>query len=133
MSVLTDIAVGATSSITYSKITRTDIVRYAGASGDFNKIHHDEPFAQSIGLPQVFSIGMFQAGLLSSFVTDWLGVEQIRKVTLRFKEQVWPEDELTCAGTVTSIENGRVVVDIVCTRQTGGVAIAGTAEFEISQ
>jgi acyl dehydratase len=129
MSTLSSIAVGEKSSKTYSKITRTDIVRYAGASGDFNKIHHDEPFAQSIGLPQVFSIGMFQAGLLSSFVTDWLGVENIRKITLRFKEQVWPDDELTCHGEILSIENGRVSVDIVCTRQTGGVAIAGTAEF----
>jgi acyl dehydratase len=131
MSTVTTVKPGDTRTVTYPAITRTDIVRYAGASGDFNKIHHDEPYATSIGLPQVFSIGMLQAGIVSSFVTDWLGVEQVRKVGFRFKEQVWPGDELTCTGTVASVDAGRVVVDVVCTRQTGGVAIAGAAEFQI--
>ena len=113
---------------TFGPITRTDIVRYAGASGDFNPIHHDEGFANGAGFPTVFSIGMFQAGLLATYATDWLGAD-----TVRFQEQVWPGDELTCAGTVASVEPGddgtAVEVELTCTRQTGGVAIAGTAAF----
>ncbi len=120
---------------TFGPITRTDIVRYAGASGDFNPIHHDEGFATAAGFPTVFSIGMFQAALLATFATDWLGAENVRRFGVRFKEQVWPDDELTCSGTVTSVtpgDEGTVVeVDLTCTRQTGGVAIAGTATFVV--
>ena len=129
MSALTEATTGDTWTRTYGPLTRTDIVRYAGASGDFNKIHHDEPYAQSIGLPQVFSIGMFQAGLVASCVTDHLGVENLRRINFRFREQVWPGDELTCVATVVSVVSGRLTVDITCSRQTGGVAIGGTAEF----
>lgn len=118
---------------TFGPITRTDIVRYAGASGDFNPIHHDETFATSAGFPTVFSIGMFQAALLATFATDWLGARNVRRFTVRFKEQVWPDDELTCTGVVTGAEpadGGTLVeVELTCTRQTGGVAIAGTAAF----
>lgn len=118
---------------TFGPITRTDIVRYAGASGDFNPIHHDETFATAAGFPTVFSIGMFQAALLATYATDWLGAENVRRFTVRFSEQVWPGDELTCNGTVTGVEETpdgtRVEVDLVCTRQTGGTAIAGSASF----
>lgn len=119
----------------FGPITRTDIVRYAGASGDFNPIHHDETFATGAGFPTVFSIGMFQAALLATFATDWLGTENVRRFGVRFKEQVWPGDELACTGIVTKVEptdeGDLVEVELNCTRQTGGVAIVGTASFLI--
>jgi acyl dehydratase len=125
------VAVGDTAAPhTFGPITRTDIVRYAGASGDFNPIHHDELFATQAGFPTVFSIGMYQAALLATYATDWLGAESIRRFTVRFLEQVWPGDELTCTGVVTAVEGGRVEVELTCTRQTGGIAIAGAAVFE---
>jgi len=118
---------------TYGPITRTDIVRYAGASGDFNPIHHDEVFATGAGFPTVFSIGMFQAALLATYVTDWLGVETIRRYSVRFMDQVWPNDELTCTGVVTKVEQtpeGELIeAELTCTRQNGSVAIAGMASF----
>jgi acyl dehydratase len=114
---------------TFGPITRTDIVRYAGASGDFNPIHHDETFATKAGFPTVFSIGMYQAALLATFATDWLGADAIRRFTVRFQEQVWPGDELTCSGVVTKVDDDRIEVDLTCTRQTGGVAITGSAVF----
>ena len=85
-------------------LSRDTLVRYAGASGDFNPIHHDEGFATSAGFPTVFSIGMYQAALLATFATDWLGADSIRRFTVRFQEQVWPDDVLTCSGTVTAVE-----------------------------
>jgi acyl dehydratase len=125
------LAVGDTATPrTFGPITRTDIVRYAGASGDFNPIHHDETFATGAGFPTVFSIGMYQAALLATFATDWLGADAVRRFTVRFLEQVWPGDELTCTGVVTAVTDARVEVDLACTRQTGGVAIAGSASFE---
>ena len=118
---------------TFGPLTRQMFVRYAGASGDFNPIHYDEEFARSGGFPSVFSQGMHQAALLSTFATDWLGPENVRRFHVRFREQVWPDDVLTCAGTVTAVDqrdDGQLVtVELTCTRQTGGVAIAGSADF----
>lgn len=118
---------------TFGPITRTDIVRYAGASGDYNPIHHDEDFARDAGFPTVFSIGMFQAGLLATYATDWLGAEALRRFAVRFREQVWPDDELTCSGAVTAVtavgDRLQVDVELACSRQTGGLAITGSATF----
>ncbi|MBI2561981.1 MAG: hypothetical protein HYW08_06240 [candidate division NC10 bacterium] len=54
-------------------LTRTDFVRYAGASGDFNPIHHDQTFAEASGNPTVFAMGMLNAGILSRVVTRFVG------------------------------------------------------------
>lgn len=117
----------------FGPLTRQMFVRYAGASGDFNPIHYDDTFAQRAGYRSVFSQGMHQAALLATFATDWLGAENVRRFAVRFREQVWPDDVLTCTGLVTAIEerpDGRLVsVDLTAARQTGGVAITATAEF----
>jgi acyl dehydratase len=116
-------------------LTRTDFVRYQGASGDFNPIHHDEEFAKSAGFPTVFSVGMLQAAILATYATDWLGPDNVRKFGVQFREQVWPGDVLTFTGTVARKydDDGerRVDLDLVCTRQTGGTAIKGWATFAV--
>lgn len=118
-----------------SPLTRTDFVRYQGASGDFNPIHHDEEFARSAGFPTVFSVGMLQAGLLATYCTDRFGPDNVRRFAVQFREQVWPGDVLTCAGTVVAIrrqgEEDVVDLELVVTRQTGGVAIKGEATFAL--
>ncbi|NGO74164.1 hypothetical protein G6045_00445 [Streptomyces sp. YC504] len=127
------VRVGDMAERSFGPLTVTDIVRYAGASGDFNPLHHDDAAAKAAGFPGVFSIGMFQAALVGTFATDWLGAETVRRFTTRFKEQVWPGDTLTVAGSVTSVRPGvegiAVEVDLACTRDGGGVAISGRAEF----
>jgi acyl dehydratase len=85
-------------------ITRTQIVRYAGAGGDFNPIHHDEPFARAAGYPGVFAHGMLTAGILGGHVSDWLGRAQLRRFATRFVGQVWPGDALVLRGTVEALE-----------------------------
>jgi acyl dehydratase len=116
-------------------LTRTDFVRYQGASGDFNPIHHDDPFAQRAGYPSVFSVGMLQAGILATYATDWLGAENVRRFGVRFSAQVWPGDTLTCSGTVvrTYDDQGESKVDLelTCVRQTGEVAVEGWATFVV--
>jgi acyl dehydratase len=119
---------------TFSPQTRTDIVRYQGASGDFHPLHHDEVYAKKAGFESIFSVGMLQAGLLATFATDWLGVENLRWFAVRFEEQVWPGDELTCGGVVsgvTELPGGErlITVDLTLTRQTGGNALTGSADF----
>lgn len=121
---------------TYAPLTRTDFVKYQGASGDFHPLHHDDVYARETGFPSVFSVGMLQAGMLASYVTDWMGVENIRRFKIRFADKVWPGDELTCSATVTDIldaEDGRrALLEVTCTRQNGVVALVGDAEFRLN-
>lgn len=121
----------------FGPLTRTDFVRYQGASGDLNPIHHDEELARAVGYPTVFGVGMLHAGLVATYVTDWLGVECIRRFTVRFREQVWPGDELTCSAEVTDVtrEDGAeliVQVALACVVQTGATALTGSAEFRFA-
>jgi acyl dehydratase len=121
---------------TYGPLTRTDFVRYQGASGDFNPIHHDEEFARSGGFPTVFSVGMLQAGILASYCTDWLGAANVRRYAVQFREQVWPGDEIRCVATVTRRYDAdgehRVDLAIEAVRVANdGPAIRGEATFAV--
>ena len=120
---------------TVGPISRSDIVRYAGASGDFNPIHHDDDFARAAGFSSVFSMGMLPASLLAAYVSDWLGPANLRHVSVRFREQVWPGDTLTLAAVVTDVDRTiappMVTLELRCTRQDGLLAIAGQADFVV--
>lgn len=98
-------------------ITRTDIVRFAGAGGDFNPLHHDEEAARAAGFPTVFAMGQMQAGMLSRLATDWLGLGNIRTYRVRFSAKVWPGDVLVLRGFEearrTDPETGIELVDCV--------------------
>ncbi|WP_045875534.1 MaoC/PaaZ C-terminal domain-containing protein [Pseudofrankia sp. DC12] len=129
-----DLAVGAGPAPFVDRpLTRTDFVRYQGASGDLNPIHHDEEFARAAGFPTVFAVGMLQAGILGTYVTDWLGAANLRRFTVQFREQAWPGDVLTYTAAVTALreEAGRELVDLalLVTRQTGGTHLRGEATF----
>ncbi len=117
----------------YGPLTRTDFVRYQGASGDFNPIHHDDEFAQSAGYPGAFSVGMLQAGILATYATDWLGPRNVRKFGVQFREQVWPGDRLVCSATVTGRDEAARTVDLelLVERVGGGAAIKGNATFAV--
>jgi acyl dehydratase len=113
-------------------LTRTQIVQYAGASGDFNPIHHDETFAtKAAGYPSVFAHGMLTMGLTGRLLTDWLGDGVLREFGVRFVSQVWPGDSLTATGTVASIElqgdQGIVHIDVETKNQRGEPVVKGTA------
>ena len=82
------IAVGATKSIEFPALTRTMFVRYAGASGDFNPMHHDDTIASKVGNPSVFGHGMLSMGLAARVVKDWFGAEAVRRLQVRFAKQV---------------------------------------------
>jgi acyl dehydratase len=109
-------------------LSRTDIVRYAGASGDFNPIHHDEEFAREAGMPTVFGIGMHSAGVLGQYLARWVGLANVRRFGVRFTGQVWPGDTLALAGRVDRIDDdGLAHLELTVTRQTGDVVVKGTA------
>ncbi len=87
-------------------LTRTHFVRYAGAGGDFNPIHHDDEFARSAGYPSVFGHGMLTAGLLSDFVVQRFGLHNLRRFSVRYVGQVWPGDVLVFSGHSTAAAEG---------------------------
>lgn len=120
---------------TLGPLTRTDVVRYQGASGDFNPIHHDEPFATASGYPAPLGIGMLPAGALFAWASDWLGPANVRRARCRWKDMVFPGDTLTLSGTVARLyeENGerRVDLELVCSKQGGGVAVQAWATFVV--
>jgi acyl dehydratase len=128
---LVALAEGDERSVTVGPLTRTDFVRYAGASGDFHPLHHDETFARDLGLPSVFGMGMLHGGMLGLQLARWVGPENIRSFAIRFTGQVWPGDELALTGRVEGIESidgARVAhLTLAVTRQTGDEAIRATA------
>src|SRR4029077_7345358 len=93
------VTVGEERTQEFPPLTRTMFVRYAGASGDFNPMHHDDTIATQVGNPSVFGHGMLSMGLAARVVKDWFGPEAIRRLQVRFAKQVWPGDVLTCKVT----------------------------------
>lgn len=105
-------------------LKRTQIVQYAGASGDFNPLHTDELFATAAaGNPSVFAHGMLTMGMTGKMLTDWVGADRVTLFGGRFTGQVWPGDTLTAAATVQAIraEDGEHFVDVtISTVNQGG-------------
>jgi acyl dehydratase len=112
-------------------LTRTQFVRYAGASHDFNPNHHDEVYAQANGNKTVFGMGMLAGGFCARLVTDWLGVSSLRRLRIRFASRFWPDDVLTCTAKVTGrrTDGGADLLDceFEAVSQTGEVIIRGDA------
>jgi acyl dehydratase len=112
------------------KLTRTDFVRYAGASGDFNPIHHDQTFAEASGNPTVFAMGMLNASILSRVVTAFAGRANVRRYKVRFATRAWPGDDVVCRGRVTrKVEQdgeGLVEGDLEAVNQKGEILISGS-------
>ena len=101
------------------QVTRADLVRYAGASGDFNVIHWNERVAKSVGLPDVIAHGMLTMALAGRFLTEWAGDPgAVTEFAVRFSAPVVvPDDErgatVEMAGTVTEwLDGGRVAVEV---------------------
>jgi len=108
------VRVGDEAPVTTHTLTRTDLVKYAGASGDFNPMHHDEVSAQAAGQPSVFGHGMFSMGLLGSALTDYVGVGNVVRYQVRFARQTWPGEQLSTkiVVTATRTEDGKNLVDL---------------------
>jgi len=126
-----DVSEGDEAPVVTHELTRTDLVMYAGASGDFNPMHHDEVKAKEAGLPSVFGHGMFSMGLLGRAITDWVGVGNLRSFKVRFTKQTWPGEKLTSKIAVSGKrkDNGDNLVDldVELTNESGEVKVAGSA------
>jgi acyl dehydratase len=112
-------------------LTRTDLVQYAGASGDFNPMHHDDTKAKAAGLPSVFGHGMFSMGLLATALTNHFGIGNLTEFNVRFAKQTWPDDVLTTEVVVKAKRNegdkNLVDCDVKVNNQNGEAVVAGEA------
>ena len=126
-----DVNEGDTAPAFSHELTRTDLVQYAGASGDFNPMHSDEVAAQAAGLPSVFGHGMFTMGILGKALTDYVGVGNLKRYSVRFTKQTWPGEMLTTKVTVAKKyeDDGEHRVDLECevVNQDGEAKVSGSA------
>jgi acyl dehydratase len=117
-------------------LSRTQIVQYAGASGDYNPLHSDDKFTTEVaGYPSVFAHGMLTMGMTGRIVTDWFGVESLKNYGVRFVKQVFPGDKLTATAEVTAVrdDGGERLADIAVStvNQDGDPVLTGTATVRL--
>jgi acyl dehydratase len=114
-------------------IERADLIRYAGASGDFNPIHWNDEWAKSVGLPGVFALGMFSVGVaarLMSALADYPAA--ILRLRVRFSAMIQPGQTLTVSGEVAGIDGDRVKVRFWGEDEAGNRVLSkGEAELEL--
>ena len=117
-------------------LTRTQLVMYAGTSGDYNPLHTDDVYSREVaGYPGVFAHGMLSMGLTGKMLTNYVGDGRLTKFGVRFTSQVFPGDTLTAKATVEAIreEGGQTLVDLALstTNQEGQQVISGSATARI--
>ena len=113
-------------------LSRTQIVMYAGASGDYNPVHTDEKFTKEVaGYPSVFAHGMLTMGMTGRMLTNYVGDGRLTKYGVRFTSQVWPGDSLNATATVVDVTDGIVNLNVETTNQDGAVVLSGYAAARV--
>lgn len=120
------------SEVVVEDLKRTQLVMYAGASGDYNPVHTDEVFVTKVaGYPTVFAHGMLSMGLTGKMLTNYVGDGRLTRYGVRFTSQVWPGDSLTATAEVEALreEDGQKLVDLKLStaNQDGVVVVSGYA------
>ena len=131
-------SVGQTfSKVLVEDLKRTQLVQYAGASGDFNPLHTDDVHARELaGFPGVFAHGMLTMAMTGTLLTDVVGIRHVQRFGGRFKAQVWPGDTLTVHMEITAVtrdDRGGTAVELsLSTRNQDEVEVfAGTASAHL--
>ena len=125
------------SEVIVEDLTRTQIVQYAGASGDYNPVHSDEKFVTAVaGYPTVFAHGMPTMRMTGRMVTNYVGDGRLTYYGVRFVTQVWPGDTLTARAEVAEVreENGETLVDLAIstTNQDEKFVLTGNATARLN-
>ncbi|MBS2023660.1 MAG: MaoC family dehydratase N-terminal domain-containing protein [Deltaproteobacteria bacterium] len=116
-------------------IDRVQIVKYAGASGDLNRLHVDEPFAHSLGFRGAFTPGPLMLGFMGQLLSSWLKKGQVRRLSGRFVKLVWPGDELTCRGRIAELKKDKGIctaeIELWAENQKGELVLRGHSTCEL--
>jgi acyl dehydratase len=113
-----------------SPVSHMQLVRYAGASGDFNPLHTDPKIGEMIGLGGIITHGMLIMGFVGQMLSDYVGPTALRKFGVRFKGMTHLDDVITCSGTITEKHEvdgeGRITGKVQAVDQNGDVKVTGT-------
>ncbi|WP_226482498.1 FAS1-like dehydratase domain-containing protein [Natrinema amylolyticum] len=114
-------------------LERKQFVKYAGASGDFNPIHYDEPYATAAGNESVFGQGMFTAGITSRVVANWFDLRDVSSFGVRFQSRVFPGDTVVASGEVAEVDRnaGTVETELEARTTDGETLLTGTATADL--
>ena len=111
-------------------VTHLQLVRYAGASGDFNPLHTDAKFGEMLGIGGIIAHGMLIMGFVGQMLSDYIGPTALRKFGVRFRGMTRINDEITCTGTITekyeADGEGYIAGKVQAVDQNGDVKVAGT-------
>lgn len=116
---------------TLGPLTRTDFVRYQGASGDMNPVHHDEGFARNAGFPAPLAVGMYTAGALCAWASDHYGPDRVRRTRIRWRKPCFPGTTLRFEATLVAEDAAQREVALVATDQDGQVAVEAWMTFAV--
>ena len=124
------------SEVVIDNLSRTQLVMYSGASGDYNPLHTDDVYTKEVaGYPGGFGHGMLTMGLTGKMLTNYVGDGRLTKFGVRFTNQVWPGDTLTSTATVAEVrvEDGQALVDleVKTTNQDGTTVVSGYATAKV--
>ena len=126
-----DVQVGdAIPKLVKSPVSHLQLVRYAGASGDFNPLHTDPKIGELIGVGGIIAHGMLIMGFVGQLLSDYVGPTTLRKFDVRFKGMTHLDDVITCTGTITekyeTDAEARIAGKVQATDQNGEMKVAGT-------
>ncbi len=126
-----DVQVGdAIPKLVKSPLSHLQLVRYAGASGDFNPLHTDPKIGELVGVGGIIGHGMLTMGFVGQLLSDYVGPTALRKFGVRFKGMTRLDDVITCTGTITekyeTDGEARIAGKVQATDQNGEVKVAGT-------
>ncbi|MCY0877652.1 MAG: MaoC/PaaZ C-terminal domain-containing protein [Firmicutes bacterium] len=114
------------------RVTREQLVRYAGAADDYNPIHYDDALARRLGLPGVIVHGMLNMGLIARFVLEALPpLTSVVEYQARFRQMVQPEELLTIRATVARVDGTDVALDVVLHGESGRPAVTGSLHVRL--
>ena len=111
-------------------LSHIQLVRYAGASGDFNPLHTDPKFGEMVGTGGIIAHGMLIMGFVGQLLSDYVGPAPLRKFGVRFRGMTRLDDVITCTGTITEKYEaggeGRIAGKVQAVDQNGDVKVSGT-------
>ncbi|MEQ2525354.1 MaoC/PaaZ C-terminal domain-containing protein [Bacillaceae bacterium CLA-AA-H227] len=132
MSKLSELQVGAKlDEIVLSPVSRLDLIKYAGASGDYNPIHTIDDEAKKLGLPGVIAHGMWTMGNLAKLFTSYYEEGFLQDYSIRFKDMVFLDDVITLKAELTEKEENKVKFSVAAINKRGKEVLKGSAVFAL--
>lgn len=129
MSTITDLKLGDGLEVTLNPVTRLDLIKYAGVSGDFNPIHTIDAEAKNAGLPGIIAHGMWTMGNLSKLFTPYYGEGFIKEFKIRFAGMVFLNDVLTLKADLVDEKDMELIFNVTAVNQNNKETVRGTVRF----